>query len=180
MNRCAIMTVAALLLAGCGSSGDPVAAPSATQEAQTASASASASASATPTLSPTPTVLTVEQAAELYEAIICKANKAAAPFAEAYANGYVDQQLSEGARKSAAKAAKGRQRAARALVAEQWPPEVAEDVEKVAQGMYEHAAVMLIVAEKGYRWTGEEDFSAGSKASSRVRLALGLPPRGDC
>ena len=63
-----------------------------------------------------------------------------------------------------------------------WPESVRAKVNVVATNLYESASVYSSIAE-AQTWSDADSFPRGgkfSRAASAVRLALGLPPRGEC
>jgi hypothetical protein len=64
-----------------------------------------------------------------------------------------------------------------------WPAVVAKDVKKVAAGVFEDAASYAKIAEGTpwveVSWASKAASERFNEAASRVRLELGLPPRGE-
>lgn len=180
IRKMAIAGLCTLLLAGCGGSA-----------VETSSSEApSVSASVSPTPSPTPTgpvVLAKAAAGKRYLAIVCPANDANLAF-NAAVEKYEGEQLSSArlkakTRAAARKAAAAQEEAARALTDDGyvWPKNVRKPLEGVALAMYDDAALLKVMAKKGSRWEDWTGASADHESSSKVRLRLGLAPRGgDC
>lgn len=156
-----IATVA--LLAGCTSS------PSSDNDA----VASKETVSATPTPTPTPTVLTTEDAAAAYLALICPSNAASAPLNAAW------DAEDPAALASAATAKQIVDREAALALDDPmtiWPADVAEDIGVVRDEILAN----LVTLDGLSRITTMEDAYAiaggpHSEASQRVRLRLGLP-----
>lgn len=146
---------------------------------ETASTAQSGSASPSVSASPTgPVVMTVEQAGARYMTLICSSNEAMDRFyATDYQYAALGAPLSEEARKAARKYAKANAVAARKMADPEyiWPESVAPMVKKVAAGLYEDSASVSAMLEDNEVALID---SGSMKPATRVRLELGLPPRG--
>lgn len=149
------------------------------------------SPTATPTPRPTPTgpvELTIEEAGERYLTYICASNASIDVYSRArdkfdlYTSS--DEEPHPKTKRAAQKAADALTAAAQGLsdAGYLWPEAVRNKVALLATDAFESAAVYLSIAE-AETWSDAESFGRGGKAeraASTVRLALGLPPRGEC
>lgn len=130
--------------------------------------------------SPTPTVivLTEDQAAERYMTAVCPSIQALVRFNRVYEGGYVDDPMTDELRTEAKKLSAADRQAARQLVDSDyaWPESVARDVERVAERIYSDAAELSYFAKQDTAI--QIDWGSSTKAATRIRLRLGLPPGG--
>jgi hypothetical protein len=163
----AAVACVALALAGCAGG-------TATEQAQTPAQPGTAVP-----VSPTgPVVMTTEQAADRYMMYICPYYAAGGAINDALQGLHVGRSLSESQKAVVKKFIRKALTSARGLQDDGyvWPAGVAENVHRVAVGLYEAAASAGKMLDSGQtsRITGGD---AG--AASEIRLGLGLPPGWD-
>jgi hypothetical protein len=181
-----------LLLTACtGGAADGLSPTSTSAAAPQSSAPPITSPSPTSTPTPTPTgpvELTIEEAGERFLKYICASNASLDAYSRArdkfdlYTSS--DAKPHPKTKKAAQKAADAHTAAARGLSDSGylWPEAVRNKIALLATDQFESAAVYLSIAE-AETWSDADSFGRGGKASraaSTVRLALGLPPRGEC
>lgn len=184
----------ATLLAGCTGSATDTASSSALPPTS-ASAASTAAPSATPMPTPTPTPaptgpveLTIEEAGDRFLTYVCASNAANDKY---YATLDKFDTYSSNSDTPHPKTVKAAKRAAEAYVATAqafvdpgyiWPESVQKDITIMATNQYEVASIYNSIAD-AETWSDADSFPSGNKysrAASAVRLALGLPPRGEC
>ena len=190
----AVGVATATLLAGCtGSATDAGSSSAPPPTPAPSSATPAASATPTPTLTPTPTPtgsveLTIEEAGQRYLEYICASNASIAKYTrprdkfDAYTSS--SDEPHPKTKKGAQIAADAHAAAAKGLSDPGfvWPESVSNKVNVVATNLYEFASIYNSIAE-AKTWSDADSFPSGNKfsrAASAVRLALGLPPRGEC
>lgn len=182
----------AVVLAACTGGAADGWTPSSTSPAtpqSSAPSSTSPSATATPTPTPTgPAELTIQEAGERFLEYICTSNASIDAYSAARNKAdpleSSDVEPHPKAKKAAQKAADAHTAAAQGLSDSGylWPEAVRSKIALLATYLFETAAVYLSIAE-AETWGDADSFRRGGKASraaSTVRLALGLPPRGEC
>ena len=184
----AVGVATATLLAGCTGSGTDAGSSSAPPPT-----SASPSATPTPRVTPTPTPtgpveLTIEEAGDRFLTYVCASNAANDKY-----NATVDKfDAFSGSSdtphpktvKAAQRGAKAYEETAQTLADPDhvWPENVRKDITTVANGIYEQSAWFASIAE-ARTWDDVNSLRGSGKrvrAATAVRLALGLPPRGEC
>lgn len=187
----AVGVATATLLAGCTGSATDAGSSSAPPTSASPSATPTPSTTPTPTPTPTPTgpvELTIEEAGDRFLTYVCASNAAINKY-----NASVDKfDAYSGASDSPhPKTVKAARRAAEAYVASAqafvdpgyvWPESVQKDITIMATNQYEVASIYNSIAD-AKTWSDADSFPSGNKfsrAASAVRLALGLPPRGEC
>lgn len=131
--------------------------------------------------------LTIEEAGERYLDFVCESNAAKNKWSRV-AEGldpymYSDSAVSPKIQRLSEKTATAVAAAAQGISDPDylWPEPVRKDLQLVGADLYEQSAWYASVAEAD-TWADTSDYRSGAKASraaSAVRLALGLPPRGE-
>lgn len=159
MSKLLAVCAAVLLLAGCASTGQPLATPS--EE---------------PTPSPSPTIMADEEAATYYLETVCPANLAGSASSEAFTSQDIAAITATAiTARDASRTAALRFDDATVL----WPEDVAEDIVVIRDSYFGYASAFDTVSKtttyEDASWVVFGDGTASSEASQRVRARIGLP-----